>query len=206
MIRVFLKLYLLVIISLLVIIFLPDKLFHYVIDDWIQDSVAEQYQGTFFLFEKELEHLPKSRWVTHIEALSKEFSRELKLDQIDKIDISDSQRRRLLGDGLLYLYEETEGYWYRIRDSDYAIYNALVDSEDERFRRDGRGTAFLIRKWLDDYDDPYQGVKELREHFGFPLQLLRAKDLELSKEQKDEFKEQKDELDEAAIAEKRPHP
>jgi len=188
LIRVFLKLYLLVIISLLVIIFLPGNLVHYVVDDWIQDSIAEQYQGTFFLFEKELENLPQSRWNAQIKGLSKEFSRELKLSRIDKIDISNSQRRRLLEGGLLYLYEETEGYWYRIRDSDYAIYNALVDSKDERFRRDGRGTAFLIRKWLDDYDDPYQGVKELREHFGFPLQLLHAKDLELSKEQKDELR------------------
>jgi signal transduction histidine kinase len=184
LIRVFLKLYLLVIISLLGIIFIPNNLVHYVMGDWIQDMVAEQYQGTFFLFENELENLPQSRWTDHIEALNKEFARELKIDRIDNIDISESQRSRLLEVGLLYLYEETEGYWYQIRGSDYAIYNALVDSEDGMFHRDGQGTAFLIKKWLSNYDDPYQGVNELREHFGFPLQLLHEKDLGLNEQQK----------------------
>ena len=187
MIRVFLKLYLLIIITVLVIIFLPGNSVRYLIDDWVRDSVAEQYQGTFFLFEKELENLPQSRWIAHFETLNKEFARELKIDRINDIDISDSQRRRLLEAGLLYLYEETEGYWYRIRGSDYAIYNALVDSEDEMFHRDGQGTAFLIRKWLNNYDDPFQGINELQEHFSFPLQILHEKDLGLNEPQKNKL-------------------
>ena len=189
MIRIFLKLYLLVIIPLLVIIFLPGSPAHFVIDGWIQEMVAEQYQGTFFLLEKELEGLPETRWAANIDELDKEFARKLKLDRIDNIDISNSQRRRLLEDGLLYSSEETEGYWYRISGSDYAIYNGLTDSDDELFHRDAQGTAFLIRKWIADYDDPRKGVEALRKHFSFPLQLLHETKLELNETKKQQLRD-----------------
>ena len=181
MIRAFLKLYLLVITPLLVIALIPGTPLRWLIDDMAQNILAEQYRGTFFLFEKELENLPQSDWPEHIRKLNKEFARELKLEKIDEIDIRDSQRRKLLKDGLLHSSEGTAGYWYRIRGSNYAIYNGLEESDDELFQRDAQGTAFLVRKWIDDYDDPRLGLKALRKEFGFPLKILHENELELSK-------------------------
>ena len=185
MIRAFLKLYLLVIIPLLVIAFIPGTPLRWLIDDMAQNILAEQYKGTFFLFEKELENLPQSEWPEHIRKLNKEFARELKLEKIANIDIRDSQRRKLLDDGLLHSSEDTAGYWYRIRDSQYAIYNELEDSDEELFKRDAQGTVFLVRKWINNYDDPRLGLKALRKEFGFPLKILHENELELSEAKKE---------------------
>ena len=187
MIRIFLKLYLLVIIPLLLVFFLPSNPARYLIDGWSHDLVAEQYKGTFFLLQKELENVPKENWAAHIEALNKEFSRELRLDLIEEIDIDESRRSKLLRDGLLVTAEGVPGYWYRIRGSNYAIYNGLEDSVEERFHREAQGTMFLLRKWFNGYEDPQQGLGELREHFGFPLVLLREAGLELDEQQKREL-------------------
>jgi signal transduction histidine kinase len=188
LIRAFLKLYLLVIIPLLVIAFIPGTPVRWLIDDMQQSILAEQYKGTFFLFEKELENLPQSDWPEHIEKLSKEFAQELKLEKIDEIDIRNSQRRKLLEEGLLYSSENTPAYWYRIQDSDFAIYNGLEDSDEELFQRDAQGTTFLARKWIGNYDDPRQGLEALRKEFGFPLKIVHENELELNEAKKEKLR------------------
>jgi signal transduction histidine kinase len=184
LIRAFIKLYLLVVIPLLVIAFIPGTPVRWLIDDIAQSTIAERYKGTFFLFEKELENLPRSDWVEHIEILNKEFAHKLELKKINEIDIRDSQRRELLEDGLLYSSEDTAGYWYRIRDSDYAIYNELENSDEELLLHHAQGTIFLARKWIDNYVDPRQGLEALRKEFGFPLQIFHENELELNETKK----------------------
>lgn len=180
----FLRLYLLVLVPLLALI-LSSPL-QPLIDRWVSALAEEQYRGTSYLLQQELKTLPQSEWPTRVEALARHFGRKLELARIDSPQISEEERRALYERGHTYIRSDAlhAHAWWRIGDSDYAIYTGFGESPEVQADRDASGTAYLIKRYLDGYDDLQQGVRELAPHFGFPLALQHEAELNFDDAQK----------------------
>ena len=180
----FLRLYLLVLIPLMVLLFASplQPLF----DRWVSVLAEEQFRGTYYLLERELNALPQSEWPAHVEEMAKHFGRDLKLVKIDSALISDEERETLRQNGHVYNRQDAiHAYaWWRVADSDYVIYNGIHESREVQIDRDASGTAYLIRRYLENYTDLQQGIRELSPHFGFPLALKKEADLKFDAKQK----------------------
>ncbi len=180
----FLRLYLFVLLPLLLLgIFSPlQPLF----DRWVATLAEEQFRGTYYLLERELRALPQSEWPKRVEEMALHFGRELKLVRLDSTQVSEKERKALLADGHAYTRRDAihAHAWWRIGDSDYVIYNGFSESRREETDRDTSGTAYLIKHYLESYDDVQQGVRELAPHFGFPLALKHEAELNFDAEQK----------------------
>lgn len=180
----FLRLYLLVLVPLLALI-LSSPLTP-LINRWVASLAEEQYRGTYYLLQKELEALPESDWPGRVDELAKQFGRELKLARLDSKEISEEERQALHDRGHIYVRSNVlHAYaWWRIADSDYAIYTGFGESLEAQTDREASGTAYLIRHYLDKYDDLEQGVRELAPHFGFPLALKHESEMHFDAAQK----------------------
>lgn len=177
MTKQFLRLYLLVLIPLMVLLF--SSPLQPLFDRWVTALAKEQFSGTYYLLERELKGLPQSEWPARIEEMAQHFGRELKLVKIDSSLISDEEREVLQQDGHVYNRQDAiHAYaWWRVGDSDYVIYNGFSESRETQADRDASGTAYLVRRYLDNYTDLQQGLRELAPHFGFPLALKHEADL-----------------------------
>jgi len=180
----FLRLYLLVLVPLLALI-LSSPLTP-LIDHWVSVLAEEQYRGTHYLLERELESMPQSEWPKRVEQLAAHFGRELKLARFDSPLLSEEERQALHERGHIYTRQDAlHAYaWWRIGDSDYAVYTGFGESPEMQAHRDALGTAYLIERYLDSYGDLQQGVRELAPHFGFPLALKHEAELNFDAAQK----------------------
>lgn len=180
----FLRLYLLVLVPLLLLlIFSPLQL---LVNRWVATLAEEQYRGTYYLLQRELEALPQNEWPKRVGELATYFGRELKLAQLDSKQISEEEREALYERGHIYVRRDVlHAYaWWRIADSDYAIYTGFGESLEMQTDREASGTAHLILRHLEKYDDLEQGVRDLAPHFGFPLTLRHETELNFDAEQK----------------------
>lgn len=180
----FLRLYLLVLIPLLVLfMFSPVQ---YFVNRWIATLAEEQYRGTYYLLEQELKAVPQSEWPERIDELAKHFGRELKLARLDSPQINDEERQALNERGHVYIRSVGRyAYaWWRVKQSDYAVYIGFGDAPQVQIDRDTSGTAYLIKRHLDNYSDLQQGLRELAPHFGFPLALKHETEMDFDATQK----------------------
>ncbi|HEY0633759.1 MAG TPA: histidine kinase dimerization/phospho-acceptor domain-containing protein, partial [Gammaproteobacteria bacterium] len=183
MIRLFFHLYLAVFFPLLVLMLLPVNPLMPLIDRWVEVLTEEQYRGTFYLLEQELQALPQQQWAAHVKVLNEGFGRKLYLVRLDDTNISEATRQALLSSGHAYLSTPIHQAWSRVGRSDYALVLALDETLEERGHRNAVGTAQLIRHHLQQFDDPMVGMRKLASHFGFPLLLRHESELHLEASQ-----------------------
>jgi len=185
MIKAFFRLWLLVFVPFIILIYpSPYNPVNHINEWMVKDRLVAGHQGTFYLIEEKLRQYPQQEWPERILDIASGFDYELKLLTLTSAseEVSDIE---LLRSGGYVVYDiPLTVLWRRIPESDWVISMLLQASEDQVTSSTASGTLNLLidsfqrvepREWPET-------VKKLQHNFGFPISLVTRDRLELSAE------------------------
>jgi two-component system sensor histidine kinase RstB len=187
MLRIFIRLWIFVIIPLVLISFTTDYNPVQELRRKLEVGLGESYyRGTFYMLFNELERRPQAEWPAYIESINPHFDHRLMLVRID--DLQDGARaKRRLNAGKYYIRDEPPKWLMRrIGDSDYVLSFALAQTPDQELRRDSMGAVYMIEEHLKQFPQEQwpAAIAALQPHYGFPMAVLEPHELQLTAEQR----------------------
>jgi len=191
MIKAFLRLWLLIFVPFIILIYPSSYNPVNAIHNWlIKDRQIDSFQGTFYLIEEKLRQYPQQEWSERFIGISSVFSYELKLLTMASASKYIVDNKELTNyEYVLQNDDAGLALWRRIPRSDWVIYMMLSESEDQVMYNSARGTLSLLISRLQNVE-PGQWpntLKRLQQHFGFPITLLDRSNINLSPEMTSRF-------------------
>lgn len=116
--NLFLRLYLLLIVAFIGIGWALDQFIDGYSESAEYTSDIDLHKGTLFLLEKELSRLPSEAQADFLKTISPSFGFPIALQAVDQVQFSEQQIAHLGEDGILSVYDDTQGssWFYRQHD------------------------------------------------------------------------------------------
>jgi len=190
MIKAFFRLWLLVFVPFMILIYPSSYNPINQINEWmVKDRLVAGHQGTFYLIEEKLRQYPQSEWPERFLDIASVFDYELKLLTLVSASEEVADIERLTnGDYVVYDIPLTV-MWRRISESDWVISMLLQASEDQVMSSSVSGVRNLLMhvfQGVEPREWP-EAVIKLEQNFGFPISLVTRDSLELSGEMAGRF-------------------
>ncbi len=179
MIRVFLRVYLILLLPVLLLLMLQWNPLSWFTSRWAEEQVRMQTIGTFRLIQQELEALPEHQWPDAISEIARHFPRHLALRSIAELKLSKHALDRLFRLGLIMRGSPEPHAIYRLGDTGKVLTLALQASEAEDTAAQVRGIRYLVSQRLEQADDPARVIADIGRLYPFPLQLTPRDKIDL---------------------------
>ncbi len=179
MIRVFLRVYLILLLPVLLLWLLQWNPLSWFTSRWAEEQVRMQTIGTFRLIQQELETLPERQWPDAVSEMARHFPRHLALRSIAELELSKPARDRLTRLGLIMRGGPEPYAIYRLGDTNNVLTLALQTSEAEDTAAQVQGIRYLVSRRLEQADDPERVVADIGKLYPFPLRLTPRDKIDL---------------------------
>jgi len=180
MTRVFLKLYLLLLLPLIVISLLPQSPLSLLSSWWGLKEAHRQYGALYPLVMEELSPLDKSKWEAKVTDIAKHFAHPLELNKESEMGfLSDRAKENLASNGFaLIYYNNNNTLIYSLEKSGYVLLISLYSkrSDIENFERETRGFRYFLNKKVAESDNPLKEFERIKAFFNIDLTMSKADD------------------------------
>jgi len=180
MTRVFLKLYLLLLLPLIVISLLPQSPLSLLSSWWGQKEAHRQYGALYPLLMEELSPLDKNKWEAKVIEIAKHFAHPLELKKESEMGfLSDRSKENLASNGFaLIYYNNNNTLIYSLEKSGYVLLISLYSkrSDIENFERETRGFRYFLNKKVAESDNPLKEFERIKAFFNIDLTMSKADD------------------------------
>jgi len=194
MLKIFLRLWVLVVVPLAYLIFStsynPINAINHVI---MFERVTETYKGTFYLIQQQLQDHAETEWPEVFTRIAPLFGHELRLLPIDaKIDHQRPLKELNHDEFLIFSdSDDNDAIVKRIPDTDWFVLMMLEESDNQLTLNLAKGTQALFANYL--YSNPAENWSELltalNPHFGFDLKLIAIHELDIADEKNRQLQE-----------------
>ena len=171
MTRVFLRLYLLLVLPLLLLALLPINPITMVGNWWWERIAEREYGAIYSLVMEELENLPQNQWQEKVKDISQHFAYPLTLEKQSNTVLKESVTKRLRKQGYAVNYNEKyPKLIHTVTETDFLLFIGIYEQEDEldRFEKDTRGYRWFLNKKVlsktteeEKYKEFYRITKDL---------------------------------------------
>jgi len=185
--RSFLRLYLLLAITITLFIVGLKTLPAILLDDILAQQITDEAQGTFFLIRKELYSVSEDKWHDKINELKPHFGYHLELQKLSDLSFSKKQLKRI-NSGMLATIKDkfavAETLYSLIPNTDKVISMSYRETGLEHFERSARGAYYIGIKHIKSHpkEEWHKALEEISTGFAYPLSLVLLDDLEIKKE------------------------
>ncbi len=191
MTRVFLKLYLLLLLPLIIISLLPHSPLSLLSTWWGEKEALRQYGALYPLVMEELSPLDKNQWKAKVTDIARHFAHPLELKNKSGIDFLSDRARETLstkGHALIY-YNHNNTLIYTLEKSNYVLLISLNSqrSDIENFERETRGFRYFLNKKVAESDDPLKEFQRIKAFFNIDLTMSKAHDFMTENKSKTEL-------------------
>lgn len=182
MLRIFLPLYLILILFIIIFVatvsFLPDILLSTTINKYEEQLT----RGTFHLLEEELLRLNFQQQKNTIKKLQLQFGYPLHLIKPGDPLIDAESWEMVLSGKLIHVeIDDADFNFKKLENSNAVMAISFSESDTEQSHKEAQGTFYLIKKRL--LNQPQQEwpniINELQTHFGIPLLVIKLDDLDM---------------------------
>ncbi len=184
MTRVFLKLYLLLILPLVLITMLPQSPINMLADWWNEKAAYHEYGAIYPLIKEELDLIPKSDWVAKVESISEHFAYPLFIKKRTKANLKQEEFDKLDTKGYaLIKHNFNNTLAFSVEHSDYVLYASLYSrtTNQEEFEKNTRGYRYFINKKIRNSIDPIEEFnKSIKKHSAVDLKMYSLEELKNS--------------------------
>lgn len=122
--RLFISVFIFVIISNLLIKFALIPVLNEIVNTFMKTSVEQYYQnlskGTYYLLQQELQKIPEAEWKDHIKELQTHFGYPVSIKDYHDSSFSKEQKGQILA-GNLVMIDNGKLLWQRIGNSNYSL-------------------------------------------------------------------------------------
>lgn len=181
MIKIFVKLYLVFILTTLVFFLFVAFTGDYLFISPLNKHRSTLYRGSFQLIIQEIQLHNADDWEDKVEELSSHFGYPLVLRKVNSFD---SSVRKLITPGNIVMIEEdgAEAVLQQIGDTASVLLLSTEETYSQAMENISRGTLFLVEKILSTVERSNwpEKVVELSVFFDFPLSLLELSELHLT--------------------------
>ena len=190
MTRIFLKLYLLLLLPLLVMMLLPQSPLSMLSQWWTEKETHRQFSAIYPLVMEELAPLPESQWQQKVKELSQHFAFLLALEKQQDTKLKPREITKLSNQGYaLVTYKKNYTLAFSIKESDYILLASLgshVSTIDE-YEKDTRGFRYFLNKKISQVDKPFEEFNRIKGFFNFDLKLSKMNDFVAQNKDKKEM-------------------
>lgn len=179
MTRVFLKLYLLLILPLILMTMLPQSPLSMLGEWWLEKEAFRQYGAIYPLVKEELDLVPQSKWVQKVESLADHFAYRLQLKRNNDLKLSLKAQEKLeQKDYALIKYKDDNTLVFKVADTDFALLASLYShvSEMETYEKDTRGFRYFLNKKVKESSDPIAEFERIKPFFNMEVKLILFSD------------------------------
>ncbi|MFV1983484.1 MAG: ATP-binding protein [Thiohalomonadales bacterium] len=185
--RSFLRLYILLAITLTLFIVGLNTLPEILLDDILAQHRTNVANGTFYLIKQELYSVPENQWQDKMKELKPHFGYYFKLQNLADLKFSKKQLDRI-NSGMIASskdkFKTSEILHSLIPGTKKVISIAFDESGLEHFERSGRGAYYLGIKALKKHkpEDWDKALQDMAKEFRYPLTIIPVDKLNLKKE------------------------
>ncbi|VAX00256.1 Sensory histidine kinase in two-component regulatory system with RstA [hydrothermal vent metagenome] len=183
----FLRLYVLLAITITVFIIGLKTLPTIILDDLLAQHRTNVANGTFYLIRQELYSVPEDQWLNKISELQPHFGYYLALDNLDDLKLSDKQLGRIHSGITASTSDDIDSkeVLHSLMPNTNKVISVSFDQSDlEHSERTARGAFYIGFKSLKKFKpkDWQQALDEMSKEFRYPLTLIPLNKLNLKKE------------------------
>ena len=181
MMRIFLRLYLLVLLPLTLVYLLPVNPVRYFGDKLLEKGFDHEYSSAYVLINRKLGDSPQSTWAEQVQKLEQYFPLGLSLKPLKEWKIKASDEKRLLSQGFILQRQSHFALLYRMRDTQLVLKIGLNDANREfnLTEKQTRGIRHLVNEAIFSGGDPMDNFKKITPFFKVPLTLKKVSDFEV---------------------------
>lgn len=175
MTRVFLKLYLLLILPLLVLSLFPQSPLSLMSHWWFEKEAYRQYGAIYPLIKEDLDAIPQEQWIEKVEELSQHFAYALLLKKRSEVTLKQETIKTIDQKGFTLInYKNNSTLVFNVKDSPFLLYLSLHSSNSkiQEFEKDTRGFRYFLNKKIIDSDDPISEFERIKPYFTIKLDML----------------------------------
>ena len=179
MTRVFLKLYLLLILPLLIMALLPKSPLSVLSSWWTEKETHKRYGAIYPLVKEEFAGLPQEQWKDKVKELSTHFAYLLELKEQKETNLKDEILEKLDDKGFATtIYKQNYTLVFKVENSNFLLFASLNSnsSDLEEFEKDTRGFRYFLNQKIKDAKDPQQELERMKTLFAIDLTLTRMDD------------------------------
>ena len=179
MTRVFLKLYLLLVLPLFIMVLLPQSPLSILSSWWTEKVAFKRYRAIYPLVKEELDGLPQERWKDKINQLSTHFAYLLELKEPEETKLNKEVLKKLADKGFTATtYKQNYTLIFKVEDSNFLLFASLNSnsSDLEEFEKDTRGFRYFLNKKNRDAKNPQQELERMKTLFSIDLTLTKMSD------------------------------
>lgn len=192
MIRLFLRVWLLVFIPLLFLLFSNSYNPMKSINLWLlKDPIKDTFRGSLYLVERKLQQWPQSQWQNNFSELASQFGHEIALIDIGATTDAPKPLSQIEPDGYLIFSDsyDSDVIIKRIGDSNWFLHFMLEESENQETLNQAKGPMNLALQYFKpDQQEQWPDIlAELQTGFGFELSLVPLQQLGLPQIKLDQF-------------------
>lgn len=184
--RSFLRLYVILVITIVLFIIGLKTLPEILLDDILAEHRTNIANGTFFLIKRELYSVPDSQWSKKMDELKPHFGYYLELQNLNDINFTKKQLKRLYS-GMTASTKgalKTSELLHSLMPGTQKIISiSFEQSALERYERSNRGAYYIGLNALKTHkrEDWDLRLKIMSKEFRYPLKMVPINDLKLDK-------------------------
>lgn len=118
--KLFLRLYLLIVTSVIAALIVGDVLTLTLSKQELDNDYRRLAKGTFYLLARDLQHLPPAAWPERIRTLSPQFGYPLSISPLAAVEAGERERTRLMA-GEIAVINDGDIFYQRIGTTDFAV-------------------------------------------------------------------------------------
>ena len=167
MMRIFLRLYLLILLPLTLVYLLPINPVNYFGGKLLEKHFDHEYSSAYELINNKLGDSPQSTWAEQIKQLEQHFPLGLALKSLKEWKLKDSDEQRLLSQGYILQRKTHLTLFYRVRDTQLVLKIGLNDANREfnLTEQQTRGIRYLVNDVIFSGSEPEDNFNKIKPFF-----------------------------------------
>ncbi len=181
--RIFLRLYLLLVLPLVLLAILPVNPISMVGNWWWEKIAVQEFGAIYPLVLKELEGLPQEQWKQKVATISEHFAYSLTLKKVAESKLQPSRLKRLdKQEYVLTINTPNVRLVHKVEDTDFLLFIGIDrhETEESGFEEATRGYRYFLDKITHENDHPEKAFEHFKSYFGVKLTLIKASDFQSS--------------------------
>ena len=190
MIHLFLRLFLLIFISMGVFQFTCLNPLKYLAEHSLALFLAEQFKGVEHELRQTLIPLNPSEREQWVQANNQHFNYRLKLGSAESFALNKAQRRDLQSGNRVFSYEKPVWLFIPLEGELAVLRLQINESDSEGYAQSAKGVTWVIAQEIRKFPALNDGLRAVQPQVAFPLQAFQLNDLNLNTDKKAQLVQQ----------------
>ncbi len=189
MIHLFLRLFLLIVVSFLLFNYFGLNPVNYLRKQQSENYVTQQLKGVQYHLLDTLQPLTPEQRQQWIRQHNKHFHYRLKLGNANDFPLTTRQQTQLKNTQAVFQFGPPSWFYIPFPDEPQILRMQIHESIAESYALSARGIIWLMQQKIAPYPDIHEGLRSIQAFFTYPVQAIKAEQLELSAEQWHQLRE-----------------